>query len=268
MGTRMRRRPAPWIDPLARFGFAVRGLVYMLVGVLAAAVALGLGRRPADSYGAIRTLGSPPSGPLVLAVVGVGLAAYALWRFAQCMLDLDGKGRTLQALIARVSFMASGLVHAGLAFTAISLCIGMRQGRSDAVRTLAGRIMDQRYGRWLVAAAGLAVIGGGLYQLYKAYAVIFEEELRIARMSGRLRRWARHILRAGLAARGVTFGLIGWFLVRAGLEVDPREARGMGSALRALGGADHGRWLLGAVALGLTAYGFLSLMDARYRRIT
>jgi hypothetical protein len=32
--------------------------------------------------------------------------------------------------------------------------------------------------------------------------------------------------------------------------------------------ADYGRWLLGLVAVGLTAYGLLSLVEARYRRIT
>lgn len=129
-------------------------------------------------------------------------------------------------------------------------------------------MMHAPYGRWLVAGAGLAVIGSAVYQFYKAYAVVFEEELRLARMSARERRWARRILRAGLAARGVTFGLIGWFLVRAALHVDPGEARGMAGALGILARQAQGPWLLGAVALGLTAYGLLSLVDARYRRIT
>jgi hypothetical protein len=258
-----------WIEPLARFGFAVRGLVYGLVGVLAAAAALGLRRHATDPHGAIRALGREPFGPLLLVAVGLGLAAYAVWRFTQALLDLDGKGSSLQALIARASFLASGLVHAGLAFTAGSLAAGLRHGRSsDPVRRWVDRAMVAPYGRWLVAAAGLAVMASAAYQFYKAYALVFEEELRLARMSARERRWARRILRAGLAARGVTFGVIGWFLVRAALDIDPGEALGMGGALRTIARQDYGPWLLFVVAVGLIAYGVLSLVDARYRRVT
>jgi len=257
-----------WIDPLARFGFAARALVYMLVGVLAAEAALGLRRKAADPRGALREMGRPSFGPVLLLVVGLGLLAYAVWRFTQAFLDLDGKGRSLKGLLTRGSFLASGLVHAGLALTAGSVAVGLRRGHSDFVREWVARLMHEPYGRWLVAAVGLGVMATAAYQLYKAYAVIFERQLRLARMSAAQRRWARRILRAGLAARGVTFGVIGWFLLRAGLDMDPREARGMGQALRLLERQQHGEWLLGAVALGLTAYGLLSLLDARYRRIT
>jgi hypothetical protein len=112
------------------------------------------------------------------------------------------------------------------------------------------------------------VIAAGAYQFYKAYVAKFEKHLSRSQMSERARRWARRIGRAGLTARGVTFAVIGWFLVRAALEVDPSQARGLAGALRTLAGQDYGRWMLGVVALGLTAYGLLSLVEARYRRIT
>jgi hypothetical protein len=128
--------------------------------------------------------------------------------------------------------------------------------------------MGAPYGRWVVGALGLAVMGAGGYQFYKAYAAKFEEHLRKPQMSEWARCWARRIGRAGLTARGVTFGVIGWFLVRAAMDVDPGEARGLAGALGTLARQDHGRWVLGLVAVGLTAYGLLSLVEARYRRIT
>ncbi|PYQ46957.1 MAG: hypothetical protein DMF78_24985 [Acidobacteria bacterium] len=222
---------------MARFGFAARALVYMLVGVLAAMAAVGAGRRATDAHGAIRAMGRQPFGPTLLFVVGLGLAAYAVWRFVQAGLDLDGKGRDLDGLIARAGFVVSGLVHAGLAYTCFSLAVGLRRGRSYGVRVWATRLMDEPFGRWMVGAAGLAVIGSGVYQFYKAYARKYQ-------------------------------ALMGWFLLHAALDVDPHEARGMAGALRELERQDHGPWLLAAVAVGLTAYGALSLVDARYRRIT
>jgi hypothetical protein len=258
----------PWIDRVARFGFAARALVYILIGSLAAGAAAGIGGRTTDTHGAIRTVGAQRFGTLFLFVLGLGLASYAAWRFLQALLDLEHKGGDVKALAVRASYAASGVVHAGLAFTAGSLAMGLRRGHSDPVRKWAGEVMTAPYGRWVVGAIGLVVIGSGLYQFYRAYAAKFEEHLRKSQMSETARCWARRIGRAGLTARGITFAVIGWFLVRAAMHVNPGEARGLAGALRTLAQQDHGRWILGLVALGLTAYGLLSLFEARYRRIT
>jgi Domain of Unknown Function (DUF1206) len=75
------------------------------------------------------------------------------------------------------------------------------------------------------------------------------------------------LARFGVAARGVVFGLVGWFLVRAALKHDWHRASGFDGALRALARHDHSAWLLGIVAFGLIAYGLYQLVQARYRRI-
>jgi len=97
---------------------------------------------------------------------------------------------------------------------------------------------------------GLAVIGSGVYQFYKAYTALFENDLLTSRMSARARRWSRRVGRAGLTARGVTFGVIGWFLLRAAFDEDAHEARGVAGALRLLGKQDRGHWVLFVVAVG------------------
>ena len=267
MAVRTTSATRTWLDRFARFGFAARGLVYILVGLLAARVAAGLGGRSADPRGAIGTVGDQPFGTVMLLVLGLGLAAYAAWRFTEAAFDLENKGTDLEGLAVRASYLASGLVHAGFAFSAGSLAIGLRQGRSDAVRVWTGRLMDAPYGRWAVGAAGAAVIGSAGHQFYKAYTAEFEKHLRTSTMSAAERRWLRRLGRAGLTARGITFAIIGWFLVHAALTASPGEARGLAGALRALGHQGHGPWLLGVVAVGLIAYGALSLVDARYRRI-
>jgi hypothetical protein len=86
-------------------------------------------------------------------------------------------------------------------------------------------------------------------------------------MNADARRWLRRIGRFGLAARGITFAIVGWFLVQSALQLNARVVRDLGGALRTLQEQPHGAWLLGIVALGLIAYGLSSLIDARYRRI-
>src|SRR4029450_8475487 len=162
-----------------------------------------------------------PLAPAFQAVLACGLAAYAIWRFLQAGLDLERKGSGLRALAVRASFIASGIGHAGLAFSAASLAVRLDEGhRSDVVRRWVGRVLDEPNGRWLVAAVGLAVIGSAVYQFYKAYSCKFADDLVLSSMTGGGRRWAPRVGRAGLVARGVTFAVIGWFLVRAALEVN------------------------------------------------
>jgi hypothetical protein len=117
-------------------------------------------------------------------------------------------------------------------------------------------------------AIGLGVIGFGLYQIYRGLAIKFTKHFHREQMSEQEFRWAVRTGRAGLAARGVVFGMIGWFLFRAALHFNPKEAGGLGEALAELASRAYGPWLLGLVALGLVAYGIYCFVLARYRRIS
>lgn len=252
------------LEPIARVGFAARGAVYIMMGVLAARAAAGQGGRTTDARGAVRAIGRLDASGLLLVALALGLAAYAVWRVAQAVLDLDGKGGGIKGLATRAGFVSSGLIHAGLAMTAAGM--GFTEG-SGSVRTWVARTLAQPYGVWAVGLAGAAVVGSGLYQFYKAWAATFEKRLRTGRMTASTRTWARRIGRLGLCARGVTFLIIGWFLFRAALHLNAGEVRDLGGALRTLQAQEYGAWLLGIVACGLISYGLLSFVNARYRRI-
>jgi hypothetical protein len=262
------RARAEWVERLARLGFTARGLVYILVGFLAAKYAAGLGGGVTDTEGAMRTVSRGPFGAVILSAIAVGLAAYACWRFAQAFFDLDGKGRDLKGRAIRAGFVGSGLVHLGLAFTAATLAVGVgRRSDGDEVRLWTARAFDAPLGSWMVLAAGFVMLGAGAWQVYKAWSDKFEEHLKVGSMGADERKWTRWVGRAGLLSRAVTFGLIGWFLVRASLESNPGQARGFAGVLRSLRTYERGDLLLFAVGAGLVAYGVLSLVNARYRRI-
>jgi len=249
------------IDPIARLGFVARGVLYVVVGILAARVAAGTGGRTTDARGAVRAIGRFDTTGVLLLLLAVGLLGYALWRFVQAWRDLDGKGGGAKGLAVRASYVASGLGHLGLALTAGGY--GVSRG---GIRSWAARAMAE-LGPWAVGAAGAVVIGVGLWQFVKAWKAKFEEHLRTHEMTAKAQRWARRIGRFGLCARGATFLVIGWFLGRAAVYVNTREVKDVGGALRALQQQEYGAWLLGVVALGLVSYGLLSFVEARYRRI-
>ena len=258
-----------WIRPVARLGFIAKGIVYATVGLLAMKSAAGLGGgRTTDTEGAIRTLGRQPFGDVLLVAIGLGLLAYAAWRTVQAILDVDGKGRDAKGLAVRAGFLGSGLVHLALGLTALALFAGARRrAPSEGVEAWTARALAEPFGVWAVTAVGAGVIAGGLYQLYKAHSARFEKRLALEDLSQRGRRWVRRIGQLGLTARGVTFGIIGWFLMRAAFNADAEEALGLAGSLRVVRQQQQGDVLLGAVGFGFVAYGLHSFVMAKYRRL-
>jgi hypothetical protein len=60
---------------------------------------------------------------------------------------------------------------------------------------------------------------------------------------------------------------MGYFLIKAALDYDPKEAVSLDGALAKLANSAGGPFVLGAVAVGLLGFGLYSFMDARYRRV-
>ena len=257
------REAAPWVERLARFGYAAKGLVYLLVGFLAFRAARGNGQ-PTDSRGALRSVLSQPAGQLLMWVLAAALLGYVLWRFVEAGLNPEGsKG------VARIGYAGSGFIYAGLALQAAKLAMGQTGGQSGDQRAShwTAEAMSHPLGRWAVVLAGVGVAAFGLQQIYNAYRVKLDEQLSLASLTASARRWVVRIARAGLLARGVVFTMVGGFLLLAALRTDPREARGVAGALQTLQEQPFGPWLLGAVGVGLAAYGVYELVRARYRRI-
>lgn len=260
----------PWVEKLARFGYAARGVVYAVIGLLAVQTAFS-GRggqdlsQQATPQGALQRIAEQSR--LLLALVAIGLAGYALWRFVQGGLDTENKGSDPKGLVKRGSMVASGIVYSGLAIAAARLVSGNGGGNRGGSQGFTADLMSKPFGRWLVVLAGIAVIVSGGYQLYDAWSKKFRKRLKLQEMNADEERLATHTGQAGLTARGIVFLLSGWFLIQAGLRFDPSQAQGLGGALETLARQPSGPWLLGLVALGLIAYGAYSFLQARYRRI-
>jgi hypothetical protein len=265
----------PWVEPLARFGYAAKGLVYFTIGWLAAQAAAGSGGRTTDTEGALHTLMIPPFGQIILGIVTIGLVGYALWRIVQALLDpLHSQEEvSIKRVLQRLGYAFSGLAYGGLAITAVKLILGLASvtgGDGDSSNTpqdWTARLLAQPFGQWIVGLGGLLTIGLGLSYLYQSYKLKFRDEFKLNEMNTTERFWTIRLGRFGIAARGVVFGVIGIFLMIAAWKFDPSEAIGLGGALQALAEQPFGSWLLGAVAFGLIAYGIYSVLEARYRRI-
>ena len=258
--------PSPWIQWLARFGYATKGAVYILVGMLTVGVSTGMGGRITDPSGALQTIGTQPFGRVLLGLVALGLAGHTLWCFIQAVADPDREGRDARGIARRTGHGVAALGYGGLALIAGQLALASGGGGSSP-QDWTALLLSQPLGQVLVVGVGAAVVGYGLHQLYQAYQAEFRDYLKLGEMSESEERWITRGGRFGLAARGVVFGIVGVFLIQAGLRFDPSEAQGLGGALQELVRQPFGSWVLGVVALGLVAYGVLMLALARYRQI-
>jgi uncharacterized protein DUF1206 len=249
---------------LARAGFAARGIVYTIIGILAIKLALGSGHTSANQQGALRTIAAQPFGNVLLILIAAGLGGYSLWRLARALLGHGPEGS--DSGVDRVAAFASGIVYAGLCAIAVTILLGSSGGGGGAQKTTAG-VLGWPGGTWLVGTAGVVFIGVGLYQGYRGLGKDFLADSKTEQMSPRTRRWITWIGTVGHLARMVVFSLVGVFLIRAAIDFNPNKAVGLDGALAKVDHASYGPFLLGLVAAGLIAFGVYSLSDARYRRI-
>lgn len=259
-----------WVERLARLGYAAKGLVYFIVGLLAAQAAFGSGGKTTDTSGALETIVTQPFGKFLLCIVTLGLIGYALWRFVQTILDPENSGQQMNGkrIAKRLGYAFSAIAYLSLAATSIKLIIGSSTGNSDSVEDWTVYFLNKPFGRWLVLLLGLTVVGVGISFLYQAYKGKFRRHFKLNQMTRSEQIWAMRLGRFGIAARGIVFGIIGIFIMVAAIQLDGTQARGLGGALASLAQQPFGPWILGIVAFGLIAYGIYSVIEARYRHIT
>jgi hypothetical protein len=258
----------PALELLERLGYVVRGALYAVMGILALGIALSVrGGQTTDLTGSLVFLISNPLGKLVLIIAAVGLTAYSLWGFTRAIYDPLHRGSDASGYAARLGFVSSALSYATIVFFAVKILMGSGGASTDSTQKTIASILVHPGGGWLTVIIGVVAIGIGLGQFLEAYRATFKEDLKGAEMSRSERDFAIGCGRFGMAARGVIFLVIGWFVVQAGLHHDPGQVQGFGGAFLFLLAQPFGRVVLGVVALGFVALGFHSFACARWIRL-
>ena len=253
-------------ERLARAGYVARGVIYILIGVLAAQLAHGVGGDRPSQEGAMHAIARQTFGAALLAVVAAGLAAYTMLRGAQAFI-----GRTPEAgrhsALDRVGAGGSAVAYGIFCAIAISILAGSAGNGGAKPKAATADVLGWPGGRVLVAIAGVVLIVVAAYQTLLALTRRFLKDSKTMYMTQRTLRGFTFLGVVGLLARTVTFGLIGLFLVKAAAEYDPSEAVGVDGALQRITTHTYGTVALGVVAAGLIAFGLYSITDARFRKI-
>ncbi|MBB3861004.1 hypothetical protein GGQ88_002276 [Novosphingobium hassiacum] len=243
---------------LARIGFAARGAVYVLLGYLALTTAA---RETVDDGAgdAFAWIADIPGGALVLYLAAAGLVGYALYRLSGALFDIERKGTDPKGIGHRIGYFVSAIVHTAMAWTATKVASGARKSGDDQSSEMAQSVLGFPLGETVLGIAGIALLIAGAFQARNAITASFMKH--VSHTAPAATCW---IGRAGHAARGVVFALIGWSLLRSAWLERSSEVRSLGGAINDL--RDMGP-AFSLVAAGLLLFGVFSLILSRYRII-
>ena len=260
-----------WAERLGAVGWVARGIVYLLLALIVAQLALSgsTGDESATKQGALERLSDQPLGAPMLVVVMIGLACYAAYRLLSIFLPTTGNDS--KDMAKHLLRFGSAVVYAALAWQAWAALTGGGEGEAgsggsaEVSRTWSAALLSSTVGRVVLATVGIALLGIAIDQVRRGVTHTFMK--RISCTGG----WPsettiERVGTAGHLGRGVVVALLGLFVLVAVVQHDPDEVKGLDGALRSVADATAGSLVLGVVAAGLAAYGLYSIIAARCRR--
>lgn len=249
----------PALAAAARVGFAVNGVLHILIGTLAILVATGDADENADQSGALAAIAANPAGMALLWVMTVGLAALGLWQMFTAVLvqNHDAKDRWLE----RIKEGAKGVAYLAVAFTALTFARGSSSDSAEQTETFSAVLLDVPGGVVLLVLVALAVAGVGVYFVVKGAKKKFVDDLIVP--SGTVGRVTVAFGIVGYIAKGVALAVVGILFAVAAVNADPSEASGLDGAVQAIAALPFGSGILIAVGAGFVAYGVYCFVRAR-----
>ena len=251
-----------WAAPVMRAGYAGRGLVYLVIAGFSI-YAILQGGQAQGTGSVLKSLETAVWGQVVLALIILGMAAYAVWRMVDAIWDLEDYGTDPKGVIARLGMVVTGVLHGGLGVAGLAVLLLAQDGGGSTIAEWTGKIMQLPAGRLIVGLAGAATVGAGLYYVYKALAQTYRKHLQANHIT---RHWS-WVLSAGVLGQAVVVTVIGGFLVYAALTADASGAGGLNQVFEWLGTKPFGQFLVLATCLGLLCFAVFCFVNAAYRII-
>ncbi|MGH4138379.1 DUF1206 domain-containing protein [Clostridium sp.] len=257
---------------MARVGFATRGLIFFVMGILALLLAFGRGGKTTDQQGAIAMIGKQPEGKVLLWLILIGLICYSSWALIQVIINPFNKENDTKGISARLGYLFGAVSYSFLAIPTYALLTGgskpVHVGKQAAkTQNYVSKILDMPFGQWMILIVAIIVISVGIFQISKAFMPLFGSQLDLIKLNIYQLKWVKGFGMFGTISRGFVITLVGIFLVIAAYTSDSNNAKGFDSALMSLLNQPYGRWLIGIIALGLMSFGIYDLLIAMFFRL-
>ncbi len=248
------------VDKLGRIGLVAKGIVYIAMGALAFMAAFewaGHDEKEASRNGVFEWL-QDTGGNFLLIVISVGLACYCIWRFVQAFTDKTKKGRE------RLRYFFSGLAYSSVAFTAAGLALHKNKDDGDSNQHWVSEALSNSYGEIIVGIGALIFVAIGIYQLHYGLSGKYKKHIEGLNLQDEKAKLLLKFGKIGYVSRGLVWLLLSFLLARAAWFSKASEAGDTGKAFRLVENETYGSYILGAIGLGVIAYGIFNFVRARY----
>ena len=253
-------------ERVARLGYVASGIVHVVIGVIALQIDAG-GSGNADTSGAVAALAQQPAGSVLLWFCFIGCYALAVFQLSRIFLA-GQRLKDKELWKDRASNAGQVIVYGaiGTIFASFALGRGSNDGSSSSVSWTA-RLLAVPAGQWILAIAGLVVVGVGGYFIFKGATRRFKRELTGVPGAA----WHRAVDVTGVAgfiAKGISLAILGALLTLAAVNADPEQSTGLDGALHTLRDQPFGVVALAAVGIGLMLYGlYIGIIRARFAKL-
>lgn len=256
------------VEILARLGYVAKGLIFLSVGLLALLALFGFAEgRVTGTGGAIHVIGRQMPGRWGFSLLALGLGGHVFWRLYQAFLDPAEKGRGWLALIQRSGFLVSAGIYGSMLLVTLSAVTGLVSNPADSA-DFAERALAWPGGGFAVGLLGLAVIGVGCYQGWRALSQPFRDKWAVPEKMTWVLAPLAWMGSLGIGIRALLFVFLGWAAIRTGWLASSDQLADLASTLwRLFSREQSGGLILGVTAVGLALYGVYCLTNAALRRI-
>lgn len=258
-------RVKPWIRWYSRVGFSAKGTVYVLIGLVSMLAAVGIGQKTGQQ-GAIAAIAGKPFGELIIWGIVIGLTGYITWLITQVIIEPDNIETISKGILKRIGYLFYALLYMSIAYKFAS--IAMKSGQTgNSKQVWMAKLIDIPYGRIIVGSIGAGILIFAIFQVIIGIKGSYLKELKTHEMDKFERFGLKLIGKIGYIARGLTFGVLGGFILLAGWEAKTSQVTGIDSALAQISQEPYGKIMLGAISLGLFLYGVFTIFEGKERDI-
>ena len=259
----------PNTEKFARVGLTAKGVVYVLLGVLAFMASFGINSKSSKDTtktGVFDFIYEQPAGTVSLWVVTAGLVCYVIWRFIQAFTDSENKGKDAKGFAVRARYLFSGLVYGSLAVESVRMLLFQKKDSGDNSQEMTQELLSKPMGQWLVGIVALLLLAVGLYQIWYGLSEKYRSHVNKS-VSAKYKSVLLSSGKIGYVARGVVWLLLSYIFLQAALTANPSEAGDTSKAFSMLIHSNYGPYLLALIGIGLICYGIFNFIRARYEVI-
>lgn len=258
------------VHPIVRqyilLGYAAKGAIYFLIGILAIEAAILPDKKAAGTYAALKHLSGQPLGSLLLCLLAITLTGYVWRRLLQAIIYPGHSTKfSPQGLLQRLGYILSSLSYAGVVYSALNIVFGLGK-YNHTIKHIAENLIEQPVGIPIVFLGGVAVLGVGISYIYGAYTGSYICDFVLS--NSLVANYVMLLGKIGVASRGIAFAVTGICLVEASLLSNADLAGGLQNAFHVLEQQPFGWLWLALIGSGFIAYGIYMFVAAIYRRYT